>query len=464
MSPRRMSKAAIEKLIADKVAEALAADRAARENAGGPAGGTGGLAGGMGGPAEGVGGPAATPVVRECTFVGFMKYNPTTFSGVEGAIKMSRWFKRLEMVFSINECAERNKVQFATATLQVKEIDTDEFCQRDEIQRMAQDLWGLRVKILIILPTPIVSTNWLYCAQPWLNQSTRRSKHIFRDYMKTSRGMSLLLGFNKSFMSTSFSTLIDITPVKLDTTYEVELADWKIISTNIVLRGCTLNLVNQLFEIDPMSIELGTFNVIIGMDWLSECCAVIVCGDKVVRIPYNNKTLIIKGDKGTSRLKVISYIKARKYIERGCQLYLAQVTEKEPVERQLEDVPIIRDFAEVFLEDLLGLSPPRQVEFWIELVPGAIPVAYAPYRLVPSEMKELLDQLQELLEKGFIRSSSLPWGASVLFVKKNGGFFQMCIYYRKLNKLTVKSRYPILRIDDLFNQTQGSSVYSKIDL
>ncbi|GJY15520.1 putative reverse transcriptase domain-containing protein [Tanacetum coccineum] len=271
-------------------------------------------------------------------------------------------------------------------------------------------------------------------------------------------------GSDKSFVNTSFSHLIDINPVRLDTSYEVELADGRVASTNTVLRGCTLNLLNHLFKIDLMPIELGTFDVVIGMDWLVDQDAVIVCGKKVVHIPVKNKTLIVEGDRSTSRLKIISCIKASKYIERGHQLFVAHVTEKEPKEKRLEDVPVIRDFPEVFPDDLPGLPPPRQVEFKIELVPGAAPVARAPYRLAPSELKELADQLQELSEKGFIRPSSSPWGAPVLFVKKKDGSFRMCIDYRELNKLTVKNRYPLPRIDDLFDQLQGSSVYSKIDL
>ncbi|GJU78135.1 putative reverse transcriptase domain-containing protein [Tanacetum coccineum] len=133
-------------------------------------------------------------------------------------------------------------------------------------------------------------------------------------------------------------------------------------------------------------------------------------------------------------------------------------------EKRLEDVQIVQDFPEVFPEDLPGLPPTRQVEFQIDLVPGAAPVARAPYRLAPSEMKELSEQLKELSDKGFIRPSSSPWGAPVLFVKKKDGSFRMCIDYRELNKLTVKNRYPLPRIDDLFDQLQGSSVYSKIDL
>ncbi|GJY03818.1 putative reverse transcriptase domain-containing protein [Tanacetum coccineum] len=117
-----------------------------------------------------------------------------------------------------------------------------------------------------------------------------------------------------------------------------------------------------------------------------------------------------------------------------------------------------------FQKTSLELPPARKVEFQIELVPGAAPVARAPYRLAPSEMQKLSAQLQELLYKGFIRSSSSPWGAPILFVKKKDGSFRVSIDYRELNKLTVKNRYPLPRIDDLFDQLQGSSVYSKIDL
>ncbi|GKC65228.1 hypothetical protein Tco_1097826, partial [Tanacetum coccineum] len=118
----------------------------------------------------------------------------------------------------------------------------------------------------------------------------------------------------------------------------------------------------------------------------------------------------------------------------------------------------------VFPEEFPGLPPTQQVEFQIDLIPDSAPVARAPYRLAPSEMKELSEQLKELSDKVFIRPSSSTWGASVLFVKKKDGSFQMCIDYQELNKLTMKNRYPLPRINDLFDQLQGSSVYSKIDL
>ncbi|GKC86413.1 putative reverse transcriptase domain-containing protein, partial [Tanacetum coccineum] len=167
------------------------------------------------------------------------------------------------------------------------------------------------------------------------------------------------------------------------------------------------------------------------------------------------KTLVIEGDRNNSRLKIVSCIKTQKYIKKGCELFLVQVTEQESKEKRLEDVPVIRDFPEVFPDELPGLPPPRQVEFRIDLIPGAKPVARAPYHLARSKMKELSKQLQELLEKGFIRPSSSLWGAPMLFVKKKDGSFGMCIDYRELNKLTIKNRYPLPRIDDLFDQLQG---------
>ncbi|GJR00570.1 putative reverse transcriptase domain-containing protein [Tanacetum coccineum] len=133
-------------------------------------------------------------------------------------------------------------------------------------------------------------------------------------------------------------------------------------------------------------------------------------------------------------------------------------------EPKLEDIPVVLEFPGVFPEDLSGLPPSREVEFCIDLIPGVVPVAKSPYRLAPTKMQELSNQLKELQEKGFIRPSSSPWGAPVLFVKKKDGSFRMCIDYRELNKLTIKNRYPLPRIDDLFDQLQGSRYFSKIDL
>ncbi|GJZ47607.1 hypothetical protein Tco_0601439 [Tanacetum coccineum] len=178
-----------------------------------------------------------------------------------------------------------------------------------------------------------------------------------------------------------------------------------------------------------MPIELGSFDAIIGMDWLAKYQAVIVCAEKIVRIPWGNETLIIHGDGSNqgnvTQLNIISCTKTQKYMQKGFPIFLVHVTAKEVEDKsetkRLEDVPIVRDLTEVFPEDLPGLPPTRRVEFQIDLVPGAAPVKWAPYRLVPSEMKELSEQLKELSDKGFIRPSSSPWGAPVLFVKKKDG-------------------------------------------
>nr|GEX18512.1 putative reverse transcriptase domain-containing protein [Tanacetum cinerariifolium] len=174
---------------------------------------------------------------------------------------------------------------------------------------------------------------------------------------------------------------------------------------------------------------------------------------------------IIRGDDcdGGSKLNIISCTKTQKYIQKEAQV-TSKKAEDKLEDKRLEDVPIVREFPEVFPEDLPRLPPAQQVEFQIDLVPGAAPIARAPYRLALAEMQELSTQLQELSDKGFIRPSSSPWGAPVLFVKKKDGSFRMCIDYRERNKLTVKNRYPLPRIDDLLDQLQGSRVYSKIDL
>ncbi|GKD86614.1 putative reverse transcriptase domain-containing protein [Tanacetum coccineum] len=200
-----------------------------------------------------------------------------------------------------------------------------------------------------------------------------------------------------------------------------------------------------------MPVEMGSFDIIIGMDWLSKYHAITVCDEKIVRIPFGNEILIVRRDGSSnehgSRLNIISCTKTQKYLLKGCPIFLAHVTmkktEDKSEEKRLEDVPIVHDFPKIFPEDLPGIPPSRQVEFQIDLVPNAAP---------------------ELSDKGFIRPSSSPWGAPVLFVKKKDGSFQMCIDYQELNKLMVKNHYPLLRIDDLFDQLQGSSVYSNIDL
>ncbi|GJW53482.1 putative reverse transcriptase domain-containing protein [Tanacetum coccineum] len=243
-------------------------------------------------------------------------------------------------------------------------------------------------------------------------------------------------GAEKSFVSSAFTLFINIAPATLNTSYEVELADGKVVSTNTILRSCTLVLCNHVFKIDLLPTRLGSFDVIIRMDWLAYHRALIDCYEKIICIPLpNGKILEVQGERPEKDLRSLACIKAD--------------------EKKLDDIRVIQNFPEVFLDDLLGLPLMREIEFR----PGASPVVRSPYRLAPSEMLELSNQLKELQEKGFIRPSHSPWGAPVLFVKKKDGSMRMCIDYRELNKLTIKNRYPLPRIDDLFDQLQGSVIH-----
>ncbi|GJY50442.1 putative reverse transcriptase domain-containing protein [Tanacetum coccineum] len=229
------------------------------------------------------------------------------------------------------------------------------------------------------------------------------SNVVMGTFLLNNRYASILFdtGTDRSFVSIVFSSQIDITPSTLDHYYDVKLANRRIIGLNTILKGCTLNLLNHPFNINLMPVELGSFDAIVGMDWLAKYQAIIVCAEKIVRIPWGNEILIIHGNGSNrgnkTRLNIISCTKTRKYLLKGCPIFLAHVTTKKAEdkskEKRLEDVPIVRDFPNVFPEDLPGLPPTRQVEFRIDLVPGAAPVARAPYRLAPSKMKELSEQL-----------------------------------------------------------------------
>ncbi|GKF30432.1 putative reverse transcriptase domain-containing protein, partial [Tanacetum coccineum] len=241
------------------------------------------------------------------------------------------------------------------------------------------------------------------------------SNVVMGTFLLNNRYASILFdtGADRSFISIVFSSLINIALTPLENSYDVKLADGKIVRVNTIMRCCTLNFLNHPFNIDLMPIELGSFDVIIGMDWLRRCHAVIVCDEKLVRVPYGNETLTFHGNESKdgkeSRLTIILCSKAQVYMAKGCQIFLAQVSAKKGEDKsegkQLKDVSIVRDFPKVFPEDLPGLPPARPIEFQIDLIPGAALVARPPYRLAQSEMKELSKKLQELSDKGFIRPS-----------------------------------------------------------
>ncbi|GJY09867.1 putative reverse transcriptase domain-containing protein [Tanacetum coccineum] len=466
-----------------------------------------------------------------CFYADFMKCQPLNFKGTEGIVGLTRWIEKMESVFNISGCAIENHVKFATCTLlgaaltwwnsqirtlgpyaysmtwqfvanETKKVDKyisglpDNIYGNvksarpktlDETIELANDLMDQKLRSYAERDCLKLKNKdggngsaqgWVYAvgnAEKKGNASRDSDSNVVTGtFLLNNRYTSILFdtGADRSFISFVFSSLIDIAQTPLEISYDVELADRKIVGVDTIMRGYTLNFLNHPFNIDLMPVELGSFDVIIGMDWLRRCHAVIVCDEKLVRVPYGNETLIFRGNESNngreSRLAIISCSKAQEYMAKGCQIFLAHISTKKEGDKskgkQLNDVPIVRDFPEVFPEDLPGLPLARPEEFQIDLIPGAVPVAQPPYRLAPSEMKELSEQLQELSNKGFIRPSSSPWGAPVLFIKNKDGSFKMCIDYRELNKLTVKNHYPIPRIDDLFDQLHGSSIYSKIDL
>ncbi|GJS37954.1 putative reverse transcriptase domain-containing protein [Tanacetum coccineum] len=216
-------------------------------------------------------------------------------------------------------------------------------------------------------------------------------------------------GVDYSFLSTKFLPLINMKPSVISFSYEIEIASGVLVETNNIIRGCRFELEGHTFIIDLIPFRYGSFDVVVGMDWLSKLRAKIVCYEKIIKIPLSNGDILkVHGERPKRNLKQLKTMKVN--------------------DLKLEDIPVVREFPGVFLEDLSGLPPSREVEFCIDIIPGAMPVAKLPYRLEPTEMQELSNQLKKLQEKD----------------------------YRELNKLMIKNRYPLPRIDDMFDQLQGA--------
>lgn len=225
----------------------------------------------------------------------------------------------------------------------------------------------------------------------------------------------------------------------------------------VILAG--VNLPGDLLEL-----ELGRYEVILGMDWLAQHRAVVECAKACVRIPLDGRQIVYRGMRTRTGITVVSMAHAEEAIRKGGEAFLATIEMVGETEApDLGSIPVAAEYADVF-KPLRGPPPQRNNAFTIELEPGTAPVSRAPYRLAPAEMAELKKQLEELVEKGFIRPSSSPWGAPVLFVKKKDGSLRLCIDYRGLNKVTVKNKYPLPRIDELMDQLEGATWFSKIDL
>ncbi|KAI3700446.1 hypothetical protein L2E82_45075 [Cichorium intybus] len=252
-------------------------------------------------------------------------------------------------------------------------------------------------------------------------------------------------GATHCFVSMSVMSRLNIPLTPMEKSLEVAVANGRYVWVSEHIEGCQLKIYETSFPIDLKPMTTKEFGVI------------------VVLTP-EGAWIKIQGERPRLRMPVISFAQARSSVSKGGTSYLAYVSVAKSEQAGKESIKIVNEFPDVFPEELPGLPPDRQVEFAIELVLGAAPVARAPYRLAPSEMEELRKQLEELLDLGFFRPSSSPWRAPILFVKKKYGSMRMCIDYRELNKITVKNKYPLPRIDDLFDQLQGATYFSKIDL
>ncbi|GJS40095.1 putative reverse transcriptase domain-containing protein [Tanacetum coccineum] len=398
--------------------------------------------------------------------------------------QFTRWIEKMESVFNISGCAIENQEV-------LKKKMTDKYCPQGEIKKLEIELWNLKVKGNDVLayterfqeltlictnqPDPKTLDETIELSNDLMDQKHRTyaerhsdnkrnaddsSKNNHGHQQQPFKGQNVVKVYNmgtgekkpyggslpKSSGNTNVANTqksIEANPKNKDEVKrECKKAGCMQLGMQIK-EGMHQETQNSNVVTDLMPVELGSFDVIIGMDWLRRCHAVIVCDEKLVRIPYGNETLVFRGNESNdgreSRLTIISCSKAQEYMAKGCQIFLAQISAKKEEDKskgkQLKDVPIVRDFPEVFPEDLPGLPPARPVEFQIDLIPEAAPVARAPYRLAPSEMKELSEQLQEIFDKGFIRPSSSPWGAPVLFVKKKDGSFRMCIDYPPLARI-----------------------------
>ncbi|KAJ9566939.1 hypothetical protein OSB04_002905 [Centaurea solstitialis] len=245
-------------------------------------------------------------------------------------------------------------------------------------------------------------------------------------------------GATNSFVTHDYVRYMNSVPFMLPIPLTVDTANGVTLVADRVFRDCSLVLDNHDFFVDLIPIDIRGFDVMIGMDWLIKNRAVIICYERMVQIPIKNRDyLYIYGERRTGDVKIISMLKTLRCITKGCTSFIAYVLDAtNEVKKTVKDVPIV----------------------------CATPIAKTPYRLAPVEMKEMRNQLKELLDMGFIQPSTSPWGAPVLFVKKKDGSFRMCIDYRELNKVTIKNKYLLPRIDDLFDQLQGASYFSKIDL
>ncbi|KAH0689359.1 hypothetical protein KY289_016717 [Solanum tuberosum] len=236
----------------------------------------------------------------------------------------------------------------------------------------------------------------------------------------------------------------DVLPEKLCEPFCVSTPIGESILAGRVYRDCPISVNHKSTMADLVELNMVEFDVILVMDWLHACYASVDCRTRVVKFQFPNEP-VLEWKSSSAVPKV-------------------RVNDSSVEIPHIQSVPVVKEFPEVFPDDLPGVPPEREIDFGVDLIPDTRPISIPPYIMALAELKELKEQLKDLLDKGFIRPNVSPWGAPVLFVRKKDGSLRMCIDYRQLNKVTIKNKYPLPMIDDLFDQLQGASCFSKIDL
>ena len=208
-------------------------------------------------------------------------------------------------------------------------------------------------------------------------------------------------------------------------------------------KNCPIVIQDRKFSADLIALPFREFDLILSMDWLSKHKAILDCEKKTIVLRCSDQSeVIVQGIRSSTMSNVISVMQARRFMRTGCETFFALILDSKRCQVNVEKISVVREF----LDELPGIPLERKVDLSIEIIPGTSPISRAPYRMAPSELKELRLKLKELLDKGFIRPSVSPWGAPVSFVKKNDGTLRMCIDYRKINKVTVKNKYSLPRV------------------
>ena len=268
-------------------------------------------------------------------------------------------------------------------------------------------------------------------------------------------------GAAHSFASRPFLDRFQIETQPLEGRMRVSLPAGDPLVSNRVVIDSRVLIGGQEFPADLVALDMRDFDVVLGMDWLSRQRATVYCYKKEVKLHRPGKLEVkFRGICRELSSSMIFAMAAQRMLCKGCQGYLAYVVETGKEGTLVDEIPVVREFP----NDIAGLHPDREVEFTIDLIPRTEPISIPSYKMAPAELRELKAQLEEFLSKGFIWPSISPWGTLILFVKNKDGSLRLCIDYRQLNKVTIRNQYPLPRIDELFDQLQGSRVYSKIDL